>query len=104
MKVLSDITELILEMEAIKESDKRFRPLIRLTRLKRTPIQLDIDGSSGKKYIDDNTYEDDNEIKQIYKRGDTAKVIRFDDNNKYYYLNKSNSNNRLNINNEFNYK
>ena len=70
----------------------------------RTPIQLDIEGSSGKKFIDDNTYEDDNEIKQLYKRGETSKVIRFDDNNKYYYLNKSNSNNRLNVNNEFNYK
>lgn len=70
----------------------------------RTPIQLDIEGSSGKKFIDDNTYEDDNEIKQLYKRGETSKVIKFDDNNKYYYLNKSNSNNRLNVNNEFNYK
>ena len=70
----------------------------------RTPIQLDIEGSSGKKFIDDNTYEDDNEIKQLYKRGETSKVIRFDDNNKYYYLNKSNSNNTLNVNNEFNYK
>ena len=70
----------------------------------RTPIQFDIEGSSGKKFIDDNTYEDDNEIKQLYKRGETSKVIRFDDNNKYYYLNKSNSNNRLNVNNEFNYK
>lgn len=70
---------------------------------KTPPPQMDIersineDGrSSGKKdFLEENFIDDDNEneIKHIYKRGEiTNKVIHFDDNNKYFFLNKSGSN------------
>lgn len=58
---------------------------------------LNEDGRScmKKDFIEENFIDDDNEneIKQIYKRGEiTNKVIHFDDNNKYFFLNKSGSN------------